>query len=246
MAFPLKPRKPTIDWNHPISKSLAIDVPMFEKGGKTIRELVTNTNGDFSGTPVWAITPFGPAIRFPTSSDSLSFQKVRDLNNDKNITVQLLAYITADTSGGTLLRKGNVTEYNLAVELDDGCNGVGCFVRDSAGTQGFGVSSYNLYNRWHNIIMTYENRYATTTRPVWHRRMMDSNNQNTLGITNTCFQVPHNGSVKVDTSDLKLGGGAGGNSLALARVWTRILTKEEITTINTDPWQIYNKPKSDF
>lgn len=235
-----KPGQTILNRSHPLAQGLVIDVPLSEgHGGKTV-EQVSGLTGNFVANAKWVATPIGYCLNTPAGTDYIQFDYVPNLNAELYLTIQILYFVRADTSGGNFIRKG--VNNNFSVNLDDGCNGIGWFLADSGGTKGFGVNSYTgTYSKWYNTIVTYADRNNTASRPSWNRRRYDDLTY-TPSLTNSCFNVPHNGTPLADDNTCRISAAGGNADVALVRVWKRILTQHEIRSISLDPWQVYKRP----
>lgn len=89
---------------HPLRRGLVFDLPLFERGGTTVRELVNNDIGTLTNGPTWVTTPYGAGVRFDGTNDYITMgsnPKSNSLTN--NFTVVVIAMPTS--ASGTTDRK---------------------------------------------------------------------------------------------------------------------------------------------
>lgn len=247
-----KPAYPILNRNHPFARSLAFDMPFYERGGRVFHDTLGRYIGKASNTtdPAWIRTPYGPGIQFTNPGGNnfidVTSDRAGPIEKIRNLTVQAIVRSDGSVAGGSgpFITKG---------PFPNGTNGPYWEFRQDRSTNSWacdfdwgnnpGWGSTNGSNsgdgKFHNIFMSIGRLDNISAVPDF---MVDGVISNSYA-----FSVAPTGSFVDDGNGFNIGtgddsgtlNGEVAGSIVLLRVWYRILKEHERLMLTKDPWLIY-------
>jgi len=228
------------DKRNSLTRGLVFDLPLFERGGTIMRDLVFKKQGTVTGGS-WAIGPNGPYMVFTDSTNVITFTTVAQQQNLVNMSVEVLFKPTSHVDSGTgdprIVRKGSTATGEVwTLQTTNTNNQSFSFSYGWSGGSGLWIAP--SFSAWDevvtHIVATYNNS-STSNQPSLY--------QNGELVANTVSSSPA-GAILTDDNNLYVGniqaGDRGANGgLYYVRIWNRILRASEVKMLYRDPWQIY-------
>jgi hypothetical protein len=234
------------DKRNGLTKGLIFDLPFFERGGLTYRDIISKNVGSSSGSgiPTFSRGPYGYNALFDGTDDITTFTSNNSVNNLTQFSIELLIKINSPAltndpcifkkhTGGTGvagteyfgIRYSNASKY---IYMETGF-GTTC------GQFGTGANSID-FNIWNHIVVTY-NYNATTDVPLFYI--------NGKSIT-TAVLISPSGAKDTDDTNMYLGNRSDAlrpiqSNISYIRMWNRILTAGEVSDLYSNPWEIYRR-----
>jgi len=231
------------DKRNSLTRGLVFDLPLFERGGTVMRDLVFKKQGAVTGGS-WAIGPNGPYMVFTDSTNVITFTTVAQQQNLTNLSIEVLFKPTSHVDAGTgdprIVRKGSTATGEVwTLQTTNTNNNSFSFSYGWSTTSGLWIAPN--FSAWDEIVthicVTYNNS-STSNAPKMY--------QNGELVSNTVSSAP-SGSILTDDNNLYVGnrqaGDRGANGgLYYVRIWNRILQASEVKNLYNNPWQIYVQP----
>lgn len=239
-----KPQVP-IYANNPLLKGLVFDAQLFEKGGLKAIDLISRVQGVLTNGPTWPRGRFGPEINFDGSNDVITFNSVTLQNSLTQISVEVMFYVKASSANDQrMIHKGTSTDTvkRFTLNVDTAGTSLEFQTAFSVNDGDWLLSGLSLNTLYHAIV-TYDFG-SLLNDPTFYvngvQRLHTSKPGTPVGT------APTDGT-KIDLGNrsFDVARGLNGN-LLYARYWNRILNKQEVQTLYTDPWILYRKPKTIF
>jgi hypothetical protein len=238
MPFPIKPRIPKINFNHPITKGLVFDVPIFERGSTDPAELVYKLKGTFVGTPTWYTDQVGAGINFDNATtDRITFTTPPAQNNLTKLSVEILFIMnTGGTDGNRLFQKGTTgIQANRYWQVGEYVAGNGFYHAGDWTQQGAWKTAIPSTGIIHHIVTTYDGS-STANDPIVY---LDSKVQSLTEV------VTPSGTRATDSTIAYIGGShtsteSWNGKIFYVRMWNRLLQSIEVKQLYSNPWQVYN------
>jgi hypothetical protein len=239
MAAPkygLKPRKPVINWENPVTNGLVFDAPLFERGGTVANDLAGSLKGSITASgATWETNLYGADLAFSAAASNVAYTvpvggKLESLTS---MSYEALVYSTGLGGGslGRIFEKGNTNGYFL------------CYMESSTLLQifsGFTTDgAWNIpftENVWNHVVLTYNNSSVSNVPVAYINGEL---------VTVTQSQAPV-APLLADDATFNIGNNSGGTrnwngKIAYVRAWNRILVPSEVTTLAANPWSIYKQ-----
>lgn len=233
----IRPRRPLINRNNPLTKGLVFDVPYFEGGGTTPLEIAGSRVGAWTNAPVWAKTLYGNAVTYADNTNLDTYTTQGPQDSFSQVSVEALIYPTAVNAAGDSrwIMKGANKTFDCAIITGNKFE----FAVGFQTTEGdWDTPAVSTLNAWYHVVMTMDISSAANTPIIY---------VNATPQTLTVALGPV-GTSPVDTSVVGLGNrpvaagsqtkGFVGN-IAYVRYWNRILNQQEVKQLYENPWRIY-------
>lgn len=234
--FALKPLRPILDRQNPMTRGLVLDCPLFERGGTVAHDLAQNRPGTIVtlGTGAWETGLYGADLLYGASNaESVDFTTLANTNSQTTLSVETLWYATGLGGGslGRLFAKGNTSQAYLLAFMDTSTL---MEIWTGWGSQGIWTIPITE-NAWHHMVVTY-NFSSTANTPVVY---MDG-----VQITATLNSTP-SGAAPVDDTNFSIGNRLAhdrswAGKISYCRIWNRILNAQEAKALAANPWCIYD------
>ncbi len=231
----VKPPQPRINWRHPIARGLAFDLPLYERGGSKVVDLVnniklTNDNSWFLGLYGWELnTPSSGSntitntndYQFLDSSTPFSLMvllKVKSANSVQRSVFTIFKFtdhVVQDT----------YFEFDTANtnELKFGFNATNGSYPETTWITGFAAGSYHMvFGIWDGA-----------TNKIY----ADGDPNSKSSLANTVG--PNVGPANIFLANNRILNVPADCEIVTAKIWSRALASSERLTLYNDPWCIY-------
>lgn len=237
-SIPVKPPNPVIDWGNPITKGLIFDAPLFEGAGLISTTVTKKEKGTFTNSPTWQKGRYGYEVTFGSlgGNSAITYTTVDNKVNSTLMSYESIFKINA--SAGQYRRPIHIgaaypnTRWDW--EIDGGFK---INAPRSGGTDGNWRISTPTTEVYHHCVITMD-WSSNSNVPVVY--IDGSSVAVTTNLTPTLSPQNANNIVIIGNSaDVNQGWGS---PIVYARLWDRIITKQEVKSLYANPWQIYKKP----
>lgn len=234
---PVKPRKPILNGEHPLTRGLVFDSLLFERGGTSPLNLAGQLKGTFAGAPAWITDKYGAALSFSGASDQVSYSLPSTSPMESMAVMSYECMVNMTGLGG-----GSV---GYVVMKGPG-GGAPYFLISASSVPGLQIlavwtttnGSWTVpmtENAWHHVVVTYVMNVSAT--PVVY---IDG-----VQVTVTTAQAPA-GSAPSDSASVWIGNNGSGTRnwagyISHVRAWKRLLTQSEVTDLSENPWCFYRQ-----
>lgn len=234
--IPMKPRKPVVDWDNPISKGLIFDMPFFEQGGTKPQDVSpSKTTGTTNSGVSWTPDLFGSTAKFDGSTSKVAVTTIPLQDSLTNVSIGMIFNATNFSSGTgfpRLFQKGNTANGYLDISVDN-VNGLqfGVGYNTTPLTARIAKPSLTL---WHSLLITYDGSKLAANAKIYLDGVIQTHTLDVDGV----------GTI-ADSANLTIGnrqsdtGRAFTGFISSTRLWSRILNAQEAKQLYTNPWQIY-------
>ena len=233
----IKPRVPTVNREHPLSRGLVAAWPFQDGGGSILRDVSgKGLDGTLGGTPTWISSSSGGALDFD-SGDHVDIGTRSDINVSGSMAVA--AWIRPDagsSSSGRYVVKSNPSTgspyIQYMLQLNAGTwyftAAVGGSLKDLAGGTG-------TVGEWSHVVGVFDNGMRLyvdgvhVAGPSWPGVGVDSRPTWPLSFCKTAYSSASWSTGSGDLQDV--------------RIYSRALSATEVLTSYQDPWSLYRSPE---
>lgn len=238
----IKPRIADVRHDNPLRRGLVFDAPLFENGGISVLDIAGNRKGTLTNTPLWKDSKFGKVVEFSSGglqNQVIPFATLSNQDSLTNISIEVLVRPYDDADAGNpkiLIKKSGASSSTRRWALNIENLNKFEFQAGWSTTSGFWEFGTILYREWYHVVITYSFS-STSNDPTIHI--------NGVPVTPTETQAP-TGSVNSDDSNFYIGNTSAadngfGGQVAYVRYWNRILSKNEIIALYSDPFRLYKE-----
>lgn len=227
MRYPVKPIVPKINWFHPLTKRLILDVPLFERSGTTVRNLGTAGRvGTFTDAPVWK-REWWPGVSFDGTNDAIQSSVSSFMNQNDNFTME--CWFKLDSLPGA-----------EAIPFQISNTGDNAGISFSLETGQFKILTNGIDRTSTGV------NYAINT--IYHGIIRRLNGNTTFFLNGKDIGPNISNAPNSNTTTWTIGAGiaSGGapfrffpGTVYLARMWSMPLSVRAIQTLYRNPWIIY-------
>lgn len=245
----LPPKAPIINWSHPLTKNLVLDVPFYEGGApggvsNRIAELVHKRHFIVNNGPLtWKQSAYGPYIVGNGSNQYLGMEFASWQQPVKAIT-HLLILIKSDWNTDTTNNQNFISTIQTggyAIELNGTASKISWYVRANGGYQEVNTDETVFTN---NVPVVVVSTYDHQLLKIYINGILKNTTDLGSGFD---IQYSASGGIAIgcnpDGSSPPLSEGsciAATTGIKLARMWgERALTASEVKSISANPYQIY-------
>lgn len=238
LKYPLKPLRPVINRDNPITKGLVFDAPFFERGGTVANDIAGRMKGTITASgATWEQNLYGSGLAFSAAASGVLYTvptggKLESMTKFSYETV----FNYTGLGGGSLgrvLEKGDVNGYFLVYADSSTLLQIFSGRSTTTGQWTFPVTQ----NTFYHMVVAYDTT-STSNNPIVYL--------NGVPVTVTTTAAPV-GTLLADDPTFDIGNISGGTrnwagKLSYMRAWNRILNPSEAKALATNPWAIYKQP----
>lgn len=236
--YQLKPRRPVINPDHPLTRGLVFDAPLFEYGGTVTNDIVGRMKGTVTASgATWEQNLYGTDLAFSAAASNVAYTvptngKLESLTK-MSYEVLWLCNGLGGASVGRIFEKGSTNGYLTVFATTSTVMEVFVGFSTTAGVWTFPFTE----NAWYHMVVTYANA-SVANNPIVYL--------NGVPVTVTTGTAPV-GTVLADDTTMNIGNNSAGTrnwagKIAYTRAWNRILNASEAKALAANPWAIYKQP----
>lgn len=216
-----------INYSNPLTNNLVFDLGFAEGGGTVLRDNVKKNNMTTTGTPGWVTSPMGPGLKLDGSTQYASVP-VAVSTKALNYSIEVWFKLNTVQAAGekvVIYIGSDVVGNGVAIELDAG--------------------KLEVLFRGQNLFDTGK---VLTAGPINHVILSNQSGPlNSVYLNGVITGATSSSSTTAATVQTSIGQDNSNNKRAditmyLARAWTRTLSKAEVVSLYTNPYQIYSQP----
>lgn len=222
-----------INWNHPITKRLSLDIPLIEGGGTLVNDGANKNFGTLVNTPQWNKDSYGKNVIFTAaSSQYISFPDTQNYHFSK-ISCEIIQELQSTAANQNIFSQLNTLDNHLNLRIDNffPAGQIDITVNDVDMALNY-TAIVGIKYHW---IITYE---GTTAKFYLNGVFIGS-----ISSANS-FYTANFGVLRVGDQNSFYGNSYSNTKVSLLRLWNRILSPAEVKQLHSNPWQIYVQPSA--